>query len=333
MNTELPPWLVEPWQALWASERADRLHHALMITGAAGTGRRLLAERLAAALLCTRPDAQGAPCGHCAECHLLAAGSHPNRFSVQPEEGRALGIDAIRDLGDALLLSGSRGRRRIGIVHAADSMTIAAANALLKTLEEPPAGVVLILVAERPGRLPATVRSRCHRLGVRAPSAAIARAWLGAQIAEPQRAPALLDAAGGAPFAALALADGDADRSRPRVLADVVDLIRGRASPLRLAQTWFEGDGALLLRWLHGWLIDALRIQAGGAGAASADLPELARGLRALADSLSLQGLFEAADAVSTVRAEWDAPLAKRLVFEALFTRLSALAPATNART
>jgi DNA polymerase-3 subunit delta' len=213
------PWNEPLFEALKA--RTERFPHALLIHGARGTGKLALAERVAQFLLCEA--AAGRPCGRCEGCRWFAAGSHPDSRRVEPEalakepmiepeEGadvvakRAkpstqIKIEQVRDLDGFLNLRSHRGRLRVALVHPAEDMNPNAANALLKGLEEPPAGAVFVLVSHRPSQLLPTIRSRCVALAVPIPPPAAALQWLAEQGApNPER---WLAYAGGAPLQAL----------------------------------------------------------------------------------------------------------------------------------
>lgn len=148
-------------------QQEDRLPHAMLFCGMEGVGKSLAAEALAASLLCLDPvEAEG--CGHCPACRALAAGTHPDFFSIQPESATkaapTIRIETVRqmqaDIARVPLLS----MRRVVIMHEADKMNEAAANCLLKTIEEPKGQAVFILITSRPSALPDTIISRCMRM-------------------------------------------------------------------------------------------------------------------------------------------------------------------------
>ncbi len=220
-------------------ELRGRVPHALLLHGAEGVGKLALAERFAQALLCEHVSPPGEPCGRCDACRWFAAANHPDVRYVEPEAiahprggteesgqrqgkpsrpSREIKVDQIRALADFVHLGSHRGGVRIAILHPAEQMNPAAANALLKSLEEPPAGAIFLLVSHRPGRLPATVRSRCVAIPVPLPDAAAAHAWLERQGIESARR--WLAFAGGAPRKALDWATSEQSRA-------VEELIRG----------------------------------------------------------------------------------------------------------
>ncbi|MBN4073326.1 AAA family ATPase [Mariprofundus ferrooxydans] len=137
---------------------AGNLHHAWLLYGLKGVGKHTLAERLAGFAICERQSA----CGECHGCSMLAAGSHPDVFRLGLLEGkRDLTVEQIRQVLGFLSLSAAQGGRRVVILDDAERMNGQAANALLKGLEEPSAGSLLLIVCSDLERLPATVRSRC----------------------------------------------------------------------------------------------------------------------------------------------------------------------------
>ncbi|MGQ0650971.1 MAG: DNA polymerase III subunit delta' [Betaproteobacteria bacterium] len=201
-------------------QRAARLPHALLIHGARGVGKLALAERIGQLLLCEAADPARRPCGACDACRWYLAGNHPDLRRVEPEilqkpvedadaeapvkktrPSREIKVDQIRDLAQFLHLRSHRGAYRVALIHPADTMKENASNALLKGLEEPPAGAVFLLVTHSPAALLPTVRSRCQAIPVPVPPTEIAMSWLQSQGAK--GAERWLAYAGGAPLLAL----------------------------------------------------------------------------------------------------------------------------------
>ncbi len=258
-------WQAGAWQRLGAALAAGRLHHAVLIGGQPGVGKGALARRLAAAHLCPRATAAGG-CGACPACRQVAAGSHPDFSLLEPEEpGKALPIDAVRGFAGQLALTSQYGHGKVGIVEPAEQMTVAAANGLLKTLEEPAPGTLLILVSAEPGRLLPTIRSRCLQVTVPAPEPEAALAWLAERLEEPAVAGEALAAARGGPLRALALAGEGALEARRRWHAAVVAVASGQADPVSAAADCTRDDVRRQLEWLQQWVADLARMAAGGA--------------------------------------------------------------------
>lgn len=293
---EIFPWHAPRWAALTGD--LARLPHALLLHGPAGLGKEAFARRLAAGLLCERPVEELAPCGRCHGCRLFAAGTHPDLTWVAPEEDRrGIVIDQIRALGAWFALTPHTAARKLAVVTPAEGMNLNAANSLLKILEEPPLGSVLLLVAHQPGRLPATVRSRCHKVAFAAPEHGTAQAWL-----EGQAGPStglLLRLTGGAPLAALALARAGFRATRTALLKDLDDLRTGRADPVSCATRWKGTGTKLSLAWLAGFVADLIRCRIAGGGVDGIANPEAEIFLNSNKNILNLNELFTYLDVVS----------------------------------
>lgn len=292
------PLPVYPWhQPVWDALTADlaRLPHALLLAGAAGLGKREFALRLAAGLLCAQPDAAHAACGRCHGCRLLAAGTHPDLLLVAPEEDRrGIVIDQVRALGAWLALRPHTAARKVAVLVPADSMNLNAANSLLKILEEPPLGCVLLLVASQPERLPATVRSRCRRVTFPVPARETALAWLRGQ--EGGAAESLLASAAGAPLRALTLAHDGFGATRATLARDLARLLDGSEDPVACAQRWKALGAELCVGWLGGVVAELIRVQVAPGTESAA--PEL----KTEKNVLNLKELFSYIDVVSNAR-------------------------------
>ncbi len=266
------PWLAEPLADALTRQRG----HALMLHGAPGIGTLAFGLVLAQAWLCEGPG-ERRPCGRCGSCRLVQSHLHPDLFVLLPEVQRqALGwplvddkpdddkkkpsrqirIDEVRSAIDWVAKTSARGRGKVLFLHPAEALNPQAGNALLKTLEEPPAGTRLLISVADPAHLLPTVRSRCQTLSLPAPSAAVAGQWL--QARGVTDAGVLLAACSGRPLDALALAEAG------------VDAAAWTALPRAMAR----GQGEALAGWpvpravdaLQKLCHDAMALAAGGAG-------------------------------------------------------------------
>ena len=246
------PWQREIWTRLTTTQRDGRLGHALLMSGRPGVGKSEFARAFAAFLLCEAPQGD-APCEACRGCLLRGAGNHPDYALVVPEEdAKAISIDQIRGLIEFFTLKSHYGGPKIAVIEPADGMARAAANALLKLLEEPPPGAVLCLVASRAEALLPTLRSRCQRLALDKYPATLAAAWLeGALPANLQgESGRLLAQCGGGPLAALALVTRGGQGEQDEVAALMAKVAAGERHALHAA-----GDSAHISA---GELLDAM---------------------------------------------------------------------------
>ncbi|MDP2229226.1 MAG: DNA polymerase III subunit delta' [Moraxellaceae bacterium] len=263
-------WQLEAWQQLMLLLDAGRLPHALLLGGPAGIGKERFVQAFAARLLCAQPQA-GVACGQCKSCHLLGAGTHPDLVWLRPETdektgktAKAIKVDQVRELVDFAAKSAQMGGYRVVVISPAHLLNVQAANALLKTLEEPGRETVLLLVTAQPMALVATVRSRCQRLVLPVPSAADAMAWLRPQVRDEATAQLLLSLSQGAPLAALALRDAEWFGERERLLQDLLQLRQRRQTALAVAQRW-HALGAESVLTVLGSLVDDMAVVASGA--------------------------------------------------------------------
>ncbi|MFC3031194.1 DNA polymerase III subunit delta' [Pseudoalteromonas fenneropenaei] len=172
----LAPWLEAIRTQLANAHGQGRLHHAIMLTGLRGVGKRALATQLANALLCQNPQ-QLSACGNCKSCGLLSAATHPDKLLLA-EDNASIGVDAVREISHFVTQSAQQGGNKVAVIERAQNMTDAAANALLKTLEEPNSKRYLLLTCDEISRLPATILSRCLKVDVAANQGAL---WLASQ--------------------------------------------------------------------------------------------------------------------------------------------------------
>ena len=158
----------------------QRVSHAYLFSGPKGVGKARVAEAFIQLLSCTEPSEHLDPCGECRTCRLLAKGTHPDLRSLEPD-GRFIKIDQIRELTRSLRYPPVEAKTRAVLIDGAEAMHEAAANALLKTLEEPSARTVFILITDQPNALLATIRSRCQQIRFTALSRDHVREWLSAE--------------------------------------------------------------------------------------------------------------------------------------------------------
>lgn len=272
---DLLPWQTAPLAALLG--RRDNWHHATLLHGPAGTGLRRFGLHLAQGLLCRTLRADGIACGSCDACGLFVSGNHPDLRLVErqwmvrkgesePRLRDAIIIEQVRKLiDDFLYLTSHRQGAKVVVISLAEEMNPAAANALLKSLEEPPAATYFVLISHQLRLLKPTIISRCRRVPAPQPTSAAAETWLAAQGAsEPA---ALLAQAGGAPLKALAILDPDYQAERKRFLERLADpqklSIHAMGAELEMGlRAMRKARLDLWIDWLATWSYDIARIAA-----------------------------------------------------------------------
>lgn len=260
------PWQDLQWHNLVKRRLQDVLPHALLLHGPGGTGRADFAAHFAHSLLCQQNQADGLPCGSCSSCLLYAVNNHPDHHLIEPDkEGGQIKIDQIRALIADIGLSSHSGGYKVVIIRPAEAMNTAAANSLLKTLEEPPAKTLIMLLAEQLTRLPATVRSRCQLVRFNLPDRTLAQNWLTEKLTEkeanPDDAPRLLAMTHGAPLRALADAEKDQLTHRQSLFETLAGLAEGRLDPVKVAGEWLKIEQPTPIKYLHDWISDMIRLR------------------------------------------------------------------------
>ncbi|HKK13906.1 MAG TPA: DNA polymerase III subunit delta' [Gammaproteobacteria bacterium] len=321
-NSEILPWWQPAWGTLMTRRCQETLPHALLVTGPRGLGKHRFARALAKAAVCEQPAEEGA-CGHCTSCTRFDAGSHPDYRMVEPAEaGRGILVDQVRVLCAGLGLMSHSGGYKAALIAPAERMNAAAANSLLKTLEEPSDKTVILLVTERPMELPATIRSRCQQVRLAPPPRDQGRAWLARRVpgADPDL---LLDLAGGAPLEALALEERGTPQRRRDGLA-ALTAIRHGGDPLPTAAQWARETEGEPLDWLADWLMDMLRLKM-GATPPRVSNDDLRKELRTLGESVDCRELLGFFDQVLEARRLAATPVNRQLLFEDLLVHWARL--------
>ena len=312
-------WLAPQLAALRTARRQGRFPHALLIQDAPGGGGNRLALAAAQCALCRDADA---PCGRCRECERVAAGTHPDLWFVAPEgDSKQIRIDQIRALNETLALTGHGGGGSVAILEPAEALNPNAANALLKTLEEPRPGALIVLVTLAAARLPATVLSRCLRLAVRLPAPAASAAWLRAQRG-PGDWEAVLELLGNAPLLALRRDPRELLRLRDETRAHLDGALAGNVDIAAAADRWPREGFELRLLCAENWITRQIAARVAG----NRPLTELHTGahLPAADSSMNMRGLIRLSDALNELRRLATTPINKALAVEQLLWQLRA---------
>jgi DNA polymerase-3 subunit delta' len=250
----------------WA---AGRLGQAYCFHGPAGVGKRTTALALAQAVNCLAPAPGPDACGTCPACRLIAAGSHPDVVTVGPEDKAVISIDQIRDVGTRSSRRPYQGRTKVWILDPADRMQEPAANALLKTLEEPAGIALFVLVTAAPSALLPTILSRCQGVRFDLLGEAALRTILARHARSADEAAAILPLAAGSAERAIGLDLAGARAARDRVVEQVWDALDSPLHVLECAERLAEDRGRLeeALETLIGFSRDLAVLKVGGASA------------------------------------------------------------------
>lgn len=340
MNATVFPWLQENWLQL--QQLRARLPHAILFYGPEGIGKTGFVEAFAQSLLCENIQTDGHACGACASCGWFSQHNHPDYRRVRPEildgddaaddsDGeekktakaaktfsKEIRIDQIRTLADFMNVSTHRSGMRVVLLYPAEALNTTAANALLKTLEEPPPDTMFLLVCNRPDRLLPTVLSRCRKFALALPSRAAGLAWLKQQnIGD---AGVWLAEQGGAPLAAF-----DASQGGSREAMD--EFLRALSHPgvdaaLKTAERLQKTPVTDLVGWQQRWLYDVFALKSGGA---IRYYPRYSRELGALSERIGAVAIAAALKAANARRAIADHPLSARLFIEEMLLDYASL--------
>jgi DNA polymerase-3 subunit delta' len=211
---------------------------------------------------------------------------HPDLHWLHPEEDKeTISIDQVRAVIDDFTLTAHRGAAKVVLVEPAEGLTTAAANALLKTLEEPTPQGYLLLTSSQPGRLPATIRSRCQHVALRAPDAASVAQWRDAQ-----------RCVGAAPLALAAASQGDSLSIFKKLEADLAEVSEDRLDPQAVASSWAKGDTEAALSWLRRRIHEEVRTRLGEPGGSTSVTVPAAATLHNAWRALPARTLFDEYD-------------------------------------
>ncbi len=319
------PWHAAIWQFLWQRKVKAQLPHALLFTGVSGVGKQHIANQFLTSLLCINPDQIGEACGYCRHCCLIKAGNHPDVLRVSPEEvGQRIKIDAIRKVTAFVNETALLGGYRVILMDPAHAMNHNAANALLKTLEEPTPQVLLLLVTEHPSRLPLTITSRCQRVLFSCPAHDMATAWLKealpSSLTTGSDLTLLLRLADHAPLKAKDMLEKGVLKTRHDLYQLLTELSQKKRDPLQCATLCQDNNTEILLSLLMSWLMDLMRYKITQANLINTDYQAI---VTVLSKKLSYPKLLRYMDHVQTLYAHTlhSIHLNSALLIEDLFIR------------
>ncbi|MBI1890842.1 MAG: DNA polymerase III subunit delta' [Burkholderiales bacterium] len=333
MSNPLFSWQNQAWRQL--QQMRDRLPHAILLHGPTGIGKTVFAEAFAQSLLCETPTAEGYACGSCSSCGWFVQYGHPDYRRLRPEvleesdadgEGEAeegerkagksakapskdIRIDQVRALADFMNVSTHRQGKRVIMLYPAEALNAAAANALLKTLEEPPPNTVFLLISNSLDRLLPTILSRCRKFALAMPPWEDALAWLKAQgVAD---ADVWLAEQGGAPLAAQETAQSESREAMDEFLRQLAK--PGVEGALRTAERLQKTPAVQQVEWLQRWLYDLFSVKLCGK---IRYYPRYKNELASLSTRVDVDRLMSALKSANERRAIAEHPLSAKLFIE-----------------
>jgi DNA polymerase-3 subunit delta' len=297
-------WHQPAWRWFDNAVAGGRLPQAMLLVGSAGLGKRMFARQLVRHLLVDADDVD--PAQRENRMHQLEAGSHADFRQLSPLEGKkGISVDQVRELTAKAMLTSRYGGSRVILVEPAEAMNSAAANALLKCLEEPPIGTVFILLSDQPARLPITIRSRCQTVNFSSPSVAAALEWLSQRGVPQSDAELALALVGNGPFKAAELLKEELVEEFRQLTAALEMLIEAKSNPVSLAgQILTDGrdaeKAALLCDWLSllvaGLLKSKLSVRSKSGGIA------LSPALEAFSKAVALSDFFQYLERINAAK-------------------------------
>jgi len=329
-----------PKAVLKAALRHDRVAHAYLFHGEPGIGKRLTAFRFAQAINCDSPDAVNAQdaCGRCRSCQQIESRTHPDFILIVPDQEQAnpqIKIEEVRALEEQIIYRPLVGQRRVVIIDDADRLTLGAANALLKTLEEPPGYTVLILVTSRPHMLPVTIRSRCQSLRFAAPAQSRVEADLAAKRSLSRSDARFLATVTQNRLGEALEADLASIREKQRDFATVTarSALQSVANVLATAEALHrEERSAEALEWIARWVRDLILVRVGADHASLVNLDRVQE-LEETARQLQVEQLLPLIDDIETLQRAANRNLNLQLALESVLLRLRevlGLAPSSS---
>lgn len=312
------PWLTQSWHQLNCYIDQQRIPQALLISGHKGLGKSRIATQFAKSLYCCSTDSDGFACDTCSPCKLFNAQTHPDYIKVFPEgEGKKIGVSTIRSLITRLTLKPQFDTFRVVIIQPADQLNVASANAFLKYLEEPTERTMVILIAEKPAALPATIRSRCQMVELNPPNKTQFIDWWNQHGAESTQQP-IYELTSGAPFYAAQIAENGLLAIRHQFAKEWLNIVKLESNVSEVAEKWAQLDEFAmksLFDWMITWVIDLIKIAQLNSEHHLTN-PDLFALLQELADKLDLNYLYQFYDLLLLTVERLGTQLNKQLVFE-----------------
>ncbi len=319
------PWQSENWLHAMRYLKDNRLTHAVLLNGPDAIGKLEFCRALMQRINCKHPTLEDHACGECKDCRLFLADTHPDVriLNVDDDEdvktSEQIKVDDIRDINQFMTLSRQQGAYKVVCINRAETMNTNAANALLKTLEEPPEFSLLILVTHRVDALLPTVRSRCQTWKFNLPDREHALSWLNQQ-EQQVNWQNMLKLAGGRPLHALELQQSGLGEARAGYYQDLNQFLQGRSKVTKISAKHQDEPLARLVTWQQAWCADLIRCHYDNQPV-TLENPDIRRSLHSLVGQVDLHLLFRFMDKLIELRRFSTAPLNKRLFIEDMLIR------------
>ena len=319
------PWLKENWQQATRYLKDDRLSHAILLSGPDAIGKLEFCLSYIQLLNCTSPTVDNFACGECKDCRLFNAKTHPDVRMINVDDSEEqkksdqIKIDDVRDINQFMTLSRQQGNYKVVCINIAENLNHNAANALLKTLEEPPENSILFLVSHRADTLLATIKSRCQIWKFKLPNSEQAITWLNSKEKTSQWG-ALLNVAGGRPLLAFDMKLSGLGENREVYYQDLEQFIQGKAKVTKVSANHQDQPLERLVTWQQAWCADLVRCHYNNQPV-TLENPDIRRSLHSLVGRVDLHLLFGFMDKLIELRRFSSAPLNKRLFIEDMLIR------------
>ncbi len=324
------PWQTDIWHQASRYLKDNRLTHAVLLSGPESIGKLEFCLAFIQRLNCTNPTLDDHACGECKDCHLFTVRTHPDIRMINVDEDTGqdkksqnkieqVKVDDIRDINQFMTLSRQQGAYKIVCINYAETMNINAANALLKTLEEPPQNSILFLISHRADTLLPTLKSRCQTWKFKLPDEKQSLNWLVQQQSH-DHWQALLKVAGNRPLLALELYSSGLGENRTDYYKDLGHFLSGKTHVSKVSAKHQDEPLERLVCWQQAWCADLIRCHY-EKEPVTLENPDIRRSLHSLEGRVDLHSLFNFMDKLIELRRFSSAPLNKRLFIEDMLIR------------
>ena len=282
------PWHQSSWDKVVTARTKNHLPHALLLSGAEGTGKLDFAKKLVTSLLCTSPVNNKA-CQSCQSCKTYQSGANPDFLNIELlEDKQQISVDQVRQLSQFISYTRSFNAYRVILLNPAERMNQNSANSLLKSLEEPASNTVIILVATHLSRLLPTIKSRCQLITLPSPSKEQAIGWMKEQSSDlsNENAEELLSMSQGHPLTALNITEEDL-LQRQEFAEELLSVCLQQKTLTEIAKKWEKFDHAILLNWQITWVQSFIKIQMASQDAVKTETQNFSDTLLQLSKTLS----------------------------------------------